>query len=168
MILFFVFFEIVFTYHTDLSSNTPALHRLCTAWRAKRTLSSATQSSIEIDPLFEGIDFYTSLTRAHFEELCQDFFRGTLEPVEKVLHDSKIDKSNVRKIVLVSGSTRIPRIVNLFLTSSTARSPTRASTLMRLLPTVPPFRLPSFQATPPRRLKTFSFSTLPLFQFPRY
>jgi heat shock 70kDa protein 1/2/6/8 len=63
--------------------------------------------------LFEGIDFYTSLTRARFEELCQDLFRGTLEPVEKVLRDSKIDKSNVHEIVLVGGSTRIPRIVKL-------------------------------------------------------
>ncbi|KAI0041713.1 HSP70-domain-containing protein [Auriscalpium vulgare] len=76
-------------------------------------LSSATQPSIEIDSLFEGIDFYTSLTRARFEELCQDLFRGTFEPVEKVLRDSKIDKANVHEIVLVGGSTRIPRIVKL-------------------------------------------------------
>jgi L1 cell adhesion molecule like protein len=77
----------------DISSNHRALRRLRTACeRAKRTLSSAAQTSIEIDSLFEGIDFYTSLTRARFEELCQDLFRGTLEPVEKVLRDSKIDK----------------------------------------------------------------------------
>ena len=99
---------------TDLSSNARAVRRLRTACeRAKRTLSSATQTSIEIDSLFEGIDFYTSLTRARFEELCQDLFRSTLEPVEKVLRDSKIDKSNVHEIVLVGGSTRIPRIVKL-------------------------------------------------------
>ncbi|KAH0827101.1 heat shock protein HSS1 [Lanmaoa asiatica] len=98
----------------DLSSNPRALRRLRTACeRAKRTLSSATQTSIEIDSLFEGIDFYTSLTRARFEELCQDLFRSTLEPVEKVLRDSKIDKGNVHEIVLVGGSTRIPRIVKL-------------------------------------------------------
>ncbi|CAE6422102.1 unnamed protein product [Rhizoctonia solani] len=98
----------------DLSSNPRALRRLRTACeRAKRTLSSAAQTSIEIDSLFEGIDFYTSLTRARFEELCQDLFRGTLEPVEKVLRDSKIDKSNVHDIVLVGGSTRIPRIIKL-------------------------------------------------------
>ncbi|KAF7440438.1 70-kilodalton heat shock protein [Pleurotus ostreatus] len=98
----------------DLSSNPRALRRLRTACeRAKRTLSSATQTSIEIDSLFEGIDFYTSLTRARFEELCQDLFRSTLEPVEKVLRDSKIDKANVHEIVLVGGSTRIPRIVKL-------------------------------------------------------
>ncbi|KAL1746342.1 heat shock protein HSS1 [Schizophyllum fasciatum] len=98
----------------DLSSNPRALRRLRTACeRAKRTLSSATQTSIEIDSLYEGIDFYTSLTRARFEELCQDLFRSTLEPVEKVLRDSKIDKSNVHEIVLVGGSTRIPRVMKL-------------------------------------------------------
>jgi len=98
----------------DLSANARAVRRLRTACeRAKRTLSSATQTSIEIDSLFEGIDFYTSLTRARFEELCQDLFRSTLEPVERVLRDSKIDKSNVHEIVLVGGSTRIPRIVKL-------------------------------------------------------
>lgn len=98
----------------DLSSNPRALRRLRTSCeRAKRTLSSATQTSIEIDSLFEGIDFYTSLTRARFEELCADLFRSTLEPVEKVLRDSKIDKANVHEIVLVGGSTRIPRIVKL-------------------------------------------------------
>jgi len=98
----------------DLSTNARALRRLRTACeRAKRTLSSAAQTTIEIDSLFEGIDFYTSITRARFEELCQDLFRGTLEPVEKVLRDSKIDKANVSEIVLVGGSTRIPRIVKL-------------------------------------------------------
>ncbi|KAJ6550451.1 heat shock cognate 70 [Mycena vulgaris] len=98
----------------DLSSNHRAMRRLRTACeRAKRTLSSAAQTSIEIDSLFEGIDFYTSLTRARFEELCGDLFRGTLDPVEKVLRDSKMDKSNVHEIVLVGGSTRIPRIVTL-------------------------------------------------------
>jgi L1 cell adhesion molecule like protein len=98
----------------DLSGNPRAVRRLRTACeRAKRTLSSATQTSIEIDSLYEGIDFYTSLTRARFEELCQDLFRSTLEPVERVLRDSKIDKANVHEIVLVGGSTRIPRIVKL-------------------------------------------------------
>jgi len=98
----------------DLSSNARALRRLRTACeRAKRTLSSATQASVEIDSLFEGIDFYTSITRARFEELCGDLFRSTLEPVEKVLRDSKIDKNSVHEIVLVGGSTRIPRIQKL-------------------------------------------------------
>jgi heat shock protein 1/8 len=98
-------------YKKDLTSNARALRRLRTACeRAKRTLSSSAQTSIEIDSLFEGIDFYTSITRARFEELCQDLFRSTMEPVEKVLRDAKIDKANVHEIVLVGGSTRIPKI----------------------------------------------------------
>jgi L1 cell adhesion molecule like protein len=98
----------------DLSSNARALRRLRTACeRAKRTLSSSAQTSIEIDSLYEGIDFYTSITRARFEELCQDLFRSTMEPVERVLRDAKIDKSSVHEIVLVGGSTRIPRIQKL-------------------------------------------------------
>ncbi|KAJ5584131.1 uncharacterized protein N7459_003931 [Penicillium hispanicum] len=98
----------------DLTSNARALRRLRTACeRAKRTLSSAAQTSIEIDSLFEGIDFYTSITRARFEELCQDLFRGTMEPVERVLRDAKIDKASVHEIVLVGGSTRIPKIQKL-------------------------------------------------------
>ncbi|GKT56965.1 hsp70-like protein [Colletotrichum tofieldiae] len=98
----------------DLSSNARALRRLRTACeRAKRTLSSSAQTSIEIDSLFEGIDFYTSITRARFEELCQDLFRSTIQPVDRVLTDAKIDKSQVHEIVLVGGSTRIPRIQKL-------------------------------------------------------
>jgi L1 cell adhesion molecule like protein len=90
------------------------MRRLRTACeRVKRTLSSAPQASIEVDSLFEDIDFCTSLTRTRFEELCQDLFCSTLEPVEKALHDSEIDKSSVHEVVLVGGSTRIPRIVKL-------------------------------------------------------
>jgi len=98
----------------DISQNKRAVRRLRTACeRAKRTLSSSTQASIEIDSLFEGIDFYTTITRARFEELCADLFRGTLEPVEKSLRDAKMDKSNIHDIVLVGGSTRIPKIQKL-------------------------------------------------------
>ncbi|KAF4776399.1 hsp70-like protein [Colletotrichum scovillei] len=98
----------------DLSSNARALRRLRTACeRAKRTLSSSAQTSIEIDSLFEGIDFYTSITRARFEELCQDLFRSTIQPVDRVLTDAKVDKSQVHEIVLVGGSTRIPRVQKL-------------------------------------------------------
>ena len=101
-------------HHIDLFSDPRALRRLRTACeRAKCALSSATRTSIEIDSLFEGIDFYTSITRARFEKLCQDLFSDTLKPVENVLRDSKIDKTNVHEIVLVGGSTRIPRIVKL-------------------------------------------------------
>jgi len=98
----------------DLTANKRALRRLRTACeRAKRTLSASAQASIEIDSLYEGIDFYTTITRARFEELCADLFRGTLEPVEKALRDSKMDKSSIHEIVLVGGSTRIPKIQKL-------------------------------------------------------
>ena len=98
----------------DLTKNKRALRRLRTSCeRAKRTLSASAQASVEIDSLFEGVDFYTSLTRARFEELCDDLFRGTLELVEKALSDSKMDKSSIDDIVLVGGSTRIPKIQKL-------------------------------------------------------
>merc|ERR1712041_35736 len=91
----------------DMKGNKRALRRLRTACeRAKRTLSASAQANIEIDSLFEGIDFYTSITRARFEELCQDLFRSTTTPVDRVLADAKIDKSKVHEIVLVGGSTR--------------------------------------------------------------
>uniref|UniRef100_A0A672JYW2 Heat shock cognate 71 kDa protein n=1 Tax=Sinocyclocheilus grahami TaxID=75366 RepID=A0A672JYW2_SINGR len=100
----------------DISQNKRAVRRLRTACeRAKRTLSSSTQASIEIDSLFEGIDLYTSITRACFEELNAELFRGTLEPVEKALRDAKMDKSQINDIVLVGGSTRIPKIQKLLL-----------------------------------------------------
>ena len=95
----------------DISGNPRALRRLRTACeRAKRTLSSTAQTTIEIDSLYDGVDFYTSITRARFEELCMDLFRKCMEPVEKTLRDSKIDKSKINEIVLVGGSTRIPKI----------------------------------------------------------
>merc|ERR1712198_177605 len=98
----------------DISGNKRALRRLRTACeRAKRTLSASAQATLEIDSLFEGIDFYTSITKARFEELCSDLFKGTLEPVEKALQDAKLDKSSIDDIVLVGGSTRIPKIQKL-------------------------------------------------------
>jgi heat shock protein 1/8 len=98
----------------DISANKRAIRRLRTACeRAKRTLSSSAQANVEIDSLHEGIDFYTSITRARFEELCADLFRMTLEPVEKALRDAKMDKSQIHEIVLVGGSTRIPKVQKL-------------------------------------------------------
>jgi L1 cell adhesion molecule like protein len=98
----------------DISESPRALRRLRTACeRAKRTLSSATQATVELDSLHEGIDFNASITRARFEELCMDLFRNTMEPVEKVLRDSKMDKGQVHDIVLVGGSTRIPKVQQL-------------------------------------------------------
>ncbi|KAI0739986.1 heat shock 70 kd protein cognate 1 [Daedaleopsis nitida] len=100
----------------NLSGNPRTLRHLRTAFeRAQRTLSSAAQTTIEIDSLLEGIDFYTSLTHAHVEYLCQDLFHSTSEPVKKVLRNAKINKSQVHEIILVGGSTRIPRIVKLLI-----------------------------------------------------
>merc|ERR1712070_804864 len=95
----------------DLSGNARSMRRLRTACeRAKRTLSSSTQTAIEIDSLFEGVDFFSSITRARFEELCMDLFRGTIDPVEKVLKDAKMSKNEIHEVVLVGGSTRIPKV----------------------------------------------------------
>lgn len=101
-------------YQRDITSNNRALRRLRTACeRAKRTLSSSTEASIEIDSLYDGVDFYTKITRARFEELCSDLFKSTMEPVERALKDAKLDKSKIHDIVLVGGSTRIPKIQKL-------------------------------------------------------
>nr|AFC76151.1 heat shock protein 70 [Quadrastichus erythrinae] len=101
-------------YRKDLRKNPRALRRLRTAAeRAKRTLSSSTEASLEIDALYEGIDFYTKVSRARFEELCGDLFRATLEPVEKALADAKLDKRSIHDVVLVGGSTRIPKIQSM-------------------------------------------------------
>jgi heat shock protein 1/8 len=98
-------------FNKDLTSNIRALCRLreqCE--RAKRILSASTQAFIGIDSLFEEIDFYTTLTREKFEELNQDLFQSIMEPIDKVFQDSKIQKGYVYEIVLVGGSTRIPKI----------------------------------------------------------
>ena len=101
-------------YKKDLKGNSRALRRLRTACeRAKRSLSSSTQASIEIDSLAEGIDFYSKITRAKFEELCNDLFRSCLEPVEKALRDAKLQKNQIHEVVLVGGSTRIPKVQQL-------------------------------------------------------
>ncbi|RQM13400.1 hypothetical protein B5M09_008944 [Aphanomyces astaci] len=98
----------------DMTANQRALRRLRTACeRAKRTLSSSAQAYIEIDSLFDGIDFNSTITRARFEDMCGDYFRKTMEPVEKVLRDSKLSKSQVHEVVLVGGSTRIPKVQQL-------------------------------------------------------
>ncbi|XP_058061201.1 heat shock protein 70 B2 isoform X3 [Anopheles bellator] len=101
-------------YKKDLSKNARALRRLRTACeRAKRTLSSSTEATIEIDALMDGVDYYTKISRARFEELCSDLFRATLLPVEKALSDAKMDKGAIHDIVLVGGSTRIPKVQSL-------------------------------------------------------
>merc|ERR1712032_1241787 len=98
----------------DMSQNQRSLRRLRTACeRAKRTLSSSTQAHIEIDSLFDGVDFNSTITRARFEDLCMDYFKKCMEPCEKVLRDAKISKSEVHEVVLVGGSTRIPKIQSM-------------------------------------------------------
>ena len=98
----------------DMSTNQRSLRRLRTACeRAKRTLSSSTQAHIEIDSLFDGIDFNSTITRARFEDLCMDYFKKCMEPCEKVLRDAKIPKNQVHEIVLVGGSTRIPKVQSM-------------------------------------------------------
>jgi len=98
----------------DVSKNPRALRRLRTSCeRAKRALSSSAQATVEVDSLIDGIDFNSVITRARFEDLCADYFRGTLAPVEKVLSDSKLSRGEVHEVVLVGGSTRIPKVQQL-------------------------------------------------------
>lgn len=98
----------------DISQNKRSLRRLRTACeRAKRTLSTSATANLEIDALYEGIDFYTNISRARFEELCSDLFRSTMTPVESALRDAKMGKDEIHEIVLVGGSTRIPKIQKL-------------------------------------------------------
>eukprot|EP00656_Telonema_subtile_P008982 TRINITY_DN141_c0_g1_i4.p1 TRINITY_DN141_c0_g1~~TRINITY_DN141_c0_g1_i4.p1 ORF type:complete len:670 (-),score=254.84 TRINITY_DN141_c0_g1_i4:180-2189(-) len=111
----------------DFTANPRAMRRLRTACeRAKRNLSSTANAQIEIDSLFEGVDFYSSITRARFEDLCADLFRGTIEPVEKVIRDAKVDKGSVDEVVLVGGSTRIPKIQELIANYFNGREPCRS------------------------------------------
>ena len=95
----------------DISGNKRSLWRLRAACeKAKHTLSASIKANLEIDGLFEGIDFHTSLSRALFEELCTDLFTSTLVPVEKCLKDAEMGKSKIHEVVLVGGSTRIPKV----------------------------------------------------------
>ena len=98
----------------DISENKRSMRRLKTACeKAKRTLSSSSTANVEIDSLFDGIDFFTSITRAKFESLCMPLFQKCIQPVSKVLQDAGCSKSQVHEIVLVGGSTRIPKIQQL-------------------------------------------------------
>lgn len=100
----------------DIAGNARALRRLRTACeRAKRTLSSATQAAIEVDGLAEGADFQTTITRAKFESLCESFFRRTVAPLDGLLRDAKMDKTQINEIVMVGGSSRIPKIRQLLM-----------------------------------------------------
>lgn len=114
----------------DITSNKRAIRRLQTACeRAKRTLSSATKANIELDALFEGIDFCSSISRARFEELCGDLFRNSLGPVEKALEDAKLSVSDIDEIVLVGGSTRIPKVQKILQDFFSGKELNKSSTL---------------------------------------
>jgi len=111
----------------DLAGNQRALRRLRTQCeRAKRTLSSSTQATIEIDSLFDGIDYSCSLSRARFEELNMDYFRNSMGPVEKCLRDSGVDKRGVNEVVLVGGSTRIPKVQAMIQEFFNGKEPNRS------------------------------------------
>ncbi|TKY64859.1 Mediator of RNA polymerase II transcription subunit 37c [Spatholobus suberectus] len=98
----------------DISGNPRALRRLRTACeRAKRTLSYAVDTTIEVDALSGGIDFCSSITRARFEDLNMDLFRKCMETADRCLVDSKMDKSDIHDVVLVGGSSRIPKVQQL-------------------------------------------------------
>lgn len=98
----------------DLSENARAVKRLkVAAERAKRNLSSSASTSIELDSLYEGIDFTTNLTRARFDELCADLFRKCMDCVDKALLDSGLGKGDIHDVVLVGGSSRIPKLQQL-------------------------------------------------------
>jgi heat shock 70kDa protein 1/2/6/8 len=98
----------------DITENKRAMRRLRTACEsAKKTLSVSTVASVEIDSLFEGIDFTSQITRAKFENLCDDIFKKTMDPVDQVMRDAKMGKADIHEVVLVGGSTRIPKIQEL-------------------------------------------------------
>ena len=101
-------------YSKDIKENPKALKRLnIAAEKAKKNLSTASTVPIEIDSLFDGVDYTTTLSRAKFEQLAESFFNKSMEPLNKVLQDAKISKSDVDEIVLVGGTTRIPKIQEL-------------------------------------------------------
>jgi heat shock protein 1/8 len=101
-------------YQRDLRTSAKALRRLRTACeQLKRTLSTATKAELSIDSLCDGQDFHSTISRAKFEDLCADLFRSTLIPVEKVLQDAGLTKTQIAEVVLIGGSTRIPKIQDL-------------------------------------------------------
>ena len=111
----------------DISGDSRALRRLRTACeKAKMILSSATETTVEVDCLYNGIDFFLTITRAKFEELNMDLFKKCIEPVEQCLADAKMKKSCVHDIVLTGGSSRIPSCSSCYRTSLMGRSSARA------------------------------------------
>ena len=110
----------------DIRSNPRAMRRLRTQCeKAKRILSSSTTTTIEVDSLAESEDYSTTITRAKLEELCMSFFKECIPPLEKVLKDSNLAKSQVHDVVLVGGSTRIPKVISLVAEFFGGREPNR-------------------------------------------
>ena len=98
----------------DLSDNNRSLRRLKTACeRAKRSLSSSNTATIELESIYDGIDFFSTISRARFESLCMNLFQNCMTPVSRVLQDAGVSKNQVDEIVLVGGSTRIPKVQEL-------------------------------------------------------
>ena len=107
-------FEFRNKHDIDLTNDKRALRRLQTACElAKRSLSASTYATIEVDSLSNGINFYTKISRAKFDEMCIDLFRSTLQPMQSALDDAKLDKNDIAEVILVGGSTRIPRVQKL-------------------------------------------------------
>jgi len=129
----------------SLEDNHRALRRLRTQCeRAKRILSSNTTATIEIDSLAEGIDFSCTLSRAKFEDMCMDYFKNSMLPVEKVLKDAGIkDKKEVSEIVLVGGSTRIPKVQSMLQEFFDGKEPSRSINPDEAVHTAPPCKEPS-------------------------
>ena len=125
----------------DIRQSDRSLRRLRNQCeQAKRTLSSTHQTTIEIEALFEGIDFHSTLTRARFEDLCGSFFRDCIPPVEKVLRDSGLAKHEIDEIVLVGGSSRIPKLQDLLSTFFYGKKLCKSINPTKPLLTAPPFR----------------------------
>jgi L1 cell adhesion molecule like protein len=111
----------------DIRDNPRAMRRLRTQCeRAKRILSSSTQTNIEVDSLAESMDYNTIVTRAKFEELCLPYFKECIPPVEKVLKDSGLSKGQIHEVVLVGGSTRIPKVISLITEFFGGKEPNRS------------------------------------------
>merc|ERR1712054_289413 len=110
----------------DMSKDKRSLQKLRKeVEKTKRALSSTHQARLEIEALFDGEDFSESLTRARFEELCGDLFKNTLKPVKQVLSDSKLKKNEIHEVVLVGGSTRIPKVQSLIKDFFNGKEPNR-------------------------------------------
>lgn len=114
-------------HQVDIRKNPRATRRLRTQCeKAKRILSSSAQTTIEVDSLAESLDYSITITRAKFEELCLPMFKDTIPPVEKVLKDSGMAKNQVHDVVLVGGSTRIPKVIELLTEFFNGKEPNRS------------------------------------------